>query len=83
MKWGAVFSYRASVRANEGPHRACRDCVAGRHARPCEILRQFAVDMARMVARMFTCPGDVAQLGERLGRIEEVEGSIPFVSTTG
>ena len=32
---------------------------------------------------MFTCPGDVAQLGERLGRIEEVEGSIPFVSTTG
>ncbi len=30
-----------------------------------------------MVARMFTCPGDVAQLGERLGRIEEVEGSIP------
>lgn len=48
-----------------------------------EILRHFAVDTARMVARMFTCPGDVAQLGERLGRIEEVEGSIPFVSTTG
>ena len=36
-----------------------------------------------MVANIFTCPGDVAQLGERLGRIEEVEGSIPFVSTTG
>lgn len=48
-----------------------------------EILRHFAVDTARMVARMFTCPGDVAQLGERLGRIEEVEGSIPFVSTAG
>ena len=43
----------------------------------------FCVDIARAVARMFTCPGDVAQLGERLGRIEEVEGSIPFVSTTG
>lgn len=43
----------------------------------------FSVDIVRMVANIFTCPGDVAQLGERLGRIEEVEGSIPFVSTTG
>ena len=46
-------------------------------------LANFDVDIARTVAKMFTCPGDVAQLGERLGRIEEVEGSIPFVSTTG
>ena len=29
---------------------------------------------------MGTPPGAVAQLGERLGRIEEVEGSIPFRS---
>ena len=43
----------------------------------------FCVDIARAVARMFTCPGDVAQLGERLGRIEGGRGFIPFVSTTG
>lgn len=77
MKWGAVFLCRANVR---GPARrgACAVLALRR-----EILRHFAVDTARMVAKMFTCPGDVAQLGERLGRIEEVEGSIPFVSTTG
>ena len=28
-----------------------------------------------------TCPGDVAQLGERTVRIREVEGSSPFIST--
>ena len=43
----------------------------------------FLVDIADIAARIVTCPGDVAQLGERLGRIEEVEGSIPFVSTRG
>ncbi len=44
---------------------------------------KFFIDKRSSVARINTCPGDVAQLGERLGRIEEVEGSIPFVSTTG
>ena len=63
--------------------RARRAVVRAALALRREILRHFAVDTARMVARMFTCPGDVAQLGERLGRIEEVEGSIPFFSTTG
>lgn len=29
----------------------------------------------------FVAPGDVAQLGERVNRTDEVEGSNPFIST--
>ena len=77
MKWGAVFS---------GLSDACRRlwlhaCIVG--CRCAQNFLEFVVDNGHALARIINCPGDVAQLGERLGRIEEVEGSIPFVSTTG
>lgn len=98
MKWGAVFSYRGKLlsRTSKSHLVGSQSYAPGnRHARRPQhkIDRRrwrrpkkdvdFSVDIVRMVANIFTCPGDVAQLGERLGRIEEVEGSIPFVSTTG
>lgn len=98
MKWGAVFSYRGKPlsRTSKSHLVGSQSYAPGnRHARRPQhkINRRrwrrpkkdvdFSVDIVRMVANIFTCPGDVAQLGERLGRIEEVEGSIPFVSTTG
>ena len=43
-------------------------------------LRVF-IDSDRSLAIIDTCPGDVAQLGERCRRMAEVGGSIPLVST--
>lgn len=98
MKWGAVFSYRGNPslahrnRTWSGRSRTLRvtGTLAARNIKSIDVGGvgrkkdvDFSVDIVRMVANIFTCPGDVAQLGERLGRIEEVEGSIPFVSTTG
>ena len=80
---GGLFMSRQRVGCKTARFQGSRCAVPTRRAQRREILRNFVVDTARTVARMFTCPGDVAQLGERLGRIEEVEGSIPFVSTTG
>lgn len=41
----------------------------------------MGVDSWRAVGKISTCPGDVAQLGERCRRMAEAEGSTPFVST--
>ena len=41
----------------------------------------LGVDSWRAVGKISTCPGDVAQLGERCRRMAEAEGSTPFVST--
>ena len=98
VKWGAFFhaaanpslahrnrtwSDRSRTLRVTGPlaARNIKSIDAGGVGRKKDV--DFSVDIVRMVANIFTCPGDVAQLGERLGRIEEVEGSIPFVSTTG
>lgn len=43
----------------------------------------LGVDSWRAVGKISTCPGDVAQLGERCRRMAEAEGSTPFVSTLG
>ena len=43
----------------------------------------MGVDSWRAVGKISTCPGDVAQLGERCRRMAEAEGSTPFVSTLG
>ena len=43
-------------------------------------LRVF-IDSDRSLAIIDSCPGDVAQLGERCRRMAEVGGSIPLVST--
>lgn len=98
MKWGAVFPCRGELLSRTSkshlvgsqshapgnrPARRPQHKIDRRRWRRPKKDVDFSVDIVRMVANIFTCPGDVAQLGERLGRIEEVEGSIPFVSTTG
>jgi hypothetical protein len=47
-----------------------------------KVLRGFESLSLRQYEAAFDVRGDVAQLGERLVRNEEVTGSIPVISTT-